>query len=52
MKKSLYNGAEIVLTGHGIYPHSDGYDDKARYLRAAMLASAAHIPDTAAALIG
>ena len=49
LEETVCNAVEVVLLGHGIEPNTADYAHKARYLSAAMLASAEHVPDTPAA---
>ena len=47
--ETVCNAVEVLLRGFGIEPGTANYAHKARYLSAAMLASAEHVPDTPAA---
>ena len=47
--ETVCNAVEVLLLGFGIEPGTADYAHKARYLSAAMLASAEHVPDTPAA---
>ena len=49
LEATVCNAVEVVLLGHGIEPGTEDYAHRARYLSAAMLASAEHVPDTPAA---
>ena len=49
LEETVANAVEVLLRGHGIEPASADYARKANHLRAAMLASAAYVPDTPAA---
>ena len=52
LEETVCNAVEVVLLGHGIEPNTEDYAHKARYLSAAMLASAEPVPDTPAAAQG
>ena len=49
LEETINNAVEVLLRGHGIEPATADYAHKASYLRAAMLASAEHVPDAPAA---
>ena len=49
LEETVGNAIEVLLRAHGIEPDTADYAHKASYLRAAMLASAEHVPDTPAA---
>lgn len=50
VEASVSNAVEVLLRGYGIEPGTEQYEHKARYLAAAMLASAEPVPDTASTL--
>lgn len=48
--ETIESAVTLVLRGHGITPADGDYADKARFLRAAMVASTVELPDTVEAL--